>query len=33
VGSGFNDVTNQLFGKLRIARPPRIMQFALKYVF
>jgi len=32
-GSGFNDVTNQLFGKLRIARPPRIMQFALKYVF
>ena len=33
VGSGFTDVTSQLFGRLRIARPPRIMQFALKYVF
>ena len=28
-----NDVTNRLYGELRNARPPRIMQFALKYLF
>jgi len=37
VGSGAmgpsTDVANQFFGQLRNARPPRIMQFALKYVF
>ncbi len=27
------DVTNRLFGELRTARSPRIMQFALKYLF
>jgi hypothetical protein len=27
------DITNALFGQIRTARPPRIMQFALKYLF
>ena len=37
VGSGAlgpnPDVTSQQFGQIRNARPPRIMQFALKYLF
>jgi hypothetical protein len=28
-----SDVTNRLFGEIRAARSPRIMQFALKYMF
>ena len=28
-----SDVTNALFGQIRTSRPPRIMQFALKYMF
>ena len=27
------DVTNALFGQIRASRPPRVMQFALKYTF
>jgi hypothetical protein len=27
------DITNALFGQIRASRAPRIMQFALKYVF
>jgi hypothetical protein len=27
------DVTNALFGQIRASRPPRVMQFALKYMF
>jgi hypothetical protein len=28
-----SDITNALFGQIRQSRPPRIMQFALKYLF
>jgi hypothetical protein len=28
-----SDITSALFGQIRTSRPPRVMQFALKYLF